>query len=193
VVDFCWCGFDCRPPSTKVARYTCSTRTLSGGNFLTGMLILNDGMMRVAIALVVLFSVLSAPIASAMCRDCCNRSIDDRLPLCHDKAPAHLGPHVHHMNHHVHMVRQDPDATILFQQSEHQVKDGRLSCHSIACLSAKPVQAFVASVSQHQLQFSSWLFAATVGSSLISVRLRPPDSCQLASGSSQSGSVPLRV
>lgn len=149
--------------------------------------------MRAAIAFVVLFSVLSAPIASAMCRDCCNRSVDNRVPLCHDKAHAHLGPHVHHVNHE-HMVTQDSDANISVQRCEQQFEARRLSCHSNACLSAKPVQAFVAAVSQYQLEFSPSLLAATLcGSPTISVPLRPFDFCRIASSSSQSASVPLRV
>ena len=149
-------------------------------------------MIRATTALIVVFSVLSAP-ASAVCNECCNRSVEHRLPLCHDQAHTQLGPHVHHMNH-VHMVTQDSNANVVIQHCDHQLQDSHLSCYSAACVSAKPVQASIASAPAHQLQISSHLFATTIFSSLTIPRtLLPPGGCRLAISSSQSASAPLRI
>jgi hypothetical protein len=157
------------------------------------LLILNDTVMRAATVLIVMFSMLSAPLASAVCRDCCNRSVEHQLPICHDKAHAHLGPHVHHMNH-VHMVTDDSDARSVTQDCDHQFHDSRLSCHTAACLSAKPLQTPVVSAPSNQQQIPSHLLATAICSSLtISRQLRPPGECRLTISSSQSASVPLRI
>ena len=150
-------------------------------------------MIRAATALIVLFSVLSAPVASAVCSECCNRSVKHRLPLCPDKAHAHLGPHLHHMNH-VHMVTQDSDANVVVQHCEHQLQDSHLSCHNAACESAKLVQASVASAPAHQLQISSHLIATTIFSALtISGSVRPPGACRIAISSFESAAAPRRI
>jgi hypothetical protein len=147
--------------------------------------------MRAATALIVLFSVLSAPIASAVCRDCCNQSVENQLPLCHDKAHAHLGPHVHQLNH-VHMVMQDSEASVALTQCN-QLQD-HLSCRSAACRSAKPMQAFAASVPARQRQIPSHPIATTLSSSfIIAGPLRPPGVCRIAISSYYSASAPLRI
>lgn len=155
--------------------------------------ILNDAMMRAATVLIVLFSILSAPVASAVCSDCCGRFVEHRLPVCHDKAHAHLGPHAHHMNH-MHMVTQDSDAYVVLQQCAYQLQDGRLRCHHATCLSANPVQLAGDSVPANQLAVSSHLIATTISSSLtMSGGLHPPGACPIAISSSHSASAPLRI
>jgi len=150
-------------------------------------------MLRVATALIVLSSLLSAPLASAVCMDCCSRTVEHQLSLCHDKAHAHLGPHVDHMNH-VHMVTQDSGASAVIQQCDHQLQAGRLSCHRAACLSARPVQTSVPSASAHELQISSHLLASTIGSSHTTASpRRPPDICRNATDRFPSASAPLRI
>lgn len=153
-------------------------------------------MTRVATALIVLSSLLSAPLASAVCMDCCSRPVEHQLSLCHDKAHAHLGPHVDHVDHmnHVHMVTQDPDARAVIQLCDHQLQVSRLSCHSGACLSARPVQTFAASASAHELQISSHLLASTIGSSHATPTPGgPPDICRTAIDRFPSASAPLRI
>jgi hypothetical protein len=150
-------------------------------------------MMRAATALIAFFSVLSAPLASAVCTDCCNRSVEHQLPLCHDKAHTQLGPHVHHMNH-VHMVTQDSDASAVIQQCAHRLLESRLSCQGSTCVSAGPVHAFVAFPPAPQLQILPHLLATpTCGSLLISSPGRPPDICRMAMDSSPFASPPLRI
>ena len=150
-------------------------------------------MMRAATALIMLFSVLSAPIASAVCGECCNRSVEHQLPLYHDKAHAPLGPHVHHMNH-VPMVMQDSDAHSVVRHCEHQIEGRRLSCHTPACFGARPVQPSAASVPAHQLRVRPHLIASTIScSGAISGRLRPPGVCRIEISSAPSASVPLRI
>jgi hypothetical protein len=157
------------------------------------LLILNGAMLRVATALIVLFSLASAPLVSAVCRDCCNRSVVQPIPLCHDKAHAHLGPHVHHMNH-VHMVSDDSDAKITIEQCDHQFRDSRLSCHAAACLSARPVQASVVSAASHEQKIPLHLVASGICSSLpVGTPRRPRDAFRTRISSSPSASVPLRI
>lgn len=168
-------------------------RASLGRIFLTELLILSDTMMRVTTALVLLFSLLSAPIASAVCRDCCDPSVEHQIPLCHDKAHAHLGPHMHHMNH-VHMVSQDSDASVMVQQCDHQIQSRRLSCHSAPCLSAKPVPASVASIPANQLQIISQFPTVTICSSLPTARAHPPSGVYgIGISSSPFASAPLRI
>jgi hypothetical protein len=162
----------------------------------TELRILSDAMLRVATALIALSSFFSAPLASAVCMDCCNRSVEHQLPLCHDNTHTHLGPHVHHVNHvnHVHMIRQEMEASIVIQQCDHQLQDSRLSCHSAACLSARPVQASVASTPGHELQIPSPLLGSIIGSSLqMATPERPPDICRTAIAPPASASAPLRI
>lgn len=150
-------------------------------------------MIRAATAFIALLSVLSTPIASAICADCCQRPVEHQLTLCHDEAHAHLGPYVHHTNH-VHMVTQEPDAKAAVQPCEYQLQDVRPRCHVIACLSAKPVPQSAPSVPAHQLTVSLHSIATTFSSFLtISGPLGPPGACWMSISSSQSGSVPLRV
>jgi hypothetical protein len=157
--------------------------------FLTELLILIDRMVRAATALIVLFSVLSAPIAPAVCIPCCNRPAPHELPLDHDKAPAQPGPHVHHMNH-VHMVTQDPDGNVGVQKCDHQLQASRLSCRTTVCRSAEPVQAS-ASVPTHPLQ---GLIATTMGGAVtISGSLSPPGACRITVPSFPTAAAPLRI
>jgi hypothetical protein len=157
------------------------------------LLILNNTMMRAATVLMVLLSMVSAPFASAVCRDCCDRSVEHQLPRCHDKAHAHLGPHVHHMNH-VRMVGDDSDSTIAIQRCDHQFRDGRLSCHTRACLSARPVQSSVVSALSHQQPIPSHLPASLICSSVTrGGPPRPPDAFRTNISSSIPASVTLRI
>lgn len=159
----------------------------------TELLILKNAMMRAATALIALLSTLSPALASAVCTDCCNRSVEHQLPLCHDKTHAHLGPHVHHMNH-VHMVTQDSHTSAVIQECVHPLPDGRLSCLSAACLSARPVHASVLSAPARELQIPSQLLARTIGSSLaMAAPGRPPDICRTAIDPSPAASAPLRI
>lgn len=149
--------------------------------------------MRAATALIGLFSILSAPFVSMVCRDCCNRSVAHQLTLCHDKAHANLGSLVHHM-HHVHMVTQDSDASAVIKQCSHQLHDSRLSCQTAVCVSAKPVQASVAPVAGHLLKIPRHLPATTICSSLPAADSdHSPDVCRIEIDSSLSASVPLRI
>jgi len=157
------------------------------------LLILNGEMMRLATALIALVSFLSTPVVSGMCADCCQRSIEHQMTVCRDSGHAHLGRHVHHMNH-VHMVTQGSVASVAIRHCDHPSSGSRLSCQSTACLSAKSVQASVASVPAHRLQGSSPLIAATTSSSLtISGPLRSPEACRVTTRSSQTTSAPLRI
>ena len=156
-------------------------------------LILNHEMVRIATAFIALLSVLSTPIASAICTGCCQRSLEHQVTACHDKAHAHLGPHVHHMNH-VHMVAQDSDAGVVVQQSDHQFQDRGLRCQRAACLSAKPVQASVASVPANQLQITAQLLTVTTCSSPPTARADPPSAVYgIGIRASPFDSAPLRI
>lgn len=157
------------------------------------MLILNDTVMRTATALILLFSFLPVPIASAACRECCNRSFEDhRLTLCHDKAHTHLGPHVRHMNH-VHMVTLDSDSVAL-HQGDHQLQDGGLSCQSAVCLSTRPVPASVASAPANQRQNPAHLVETGPRRSRpCAAPSQPCGICQTAITGSPSASAPLRI
>lgn len=161
-----------------------------GRIFLTKSLILNHAMMRATTAIILLVTVLSAPLASAVCGDCCN--VEHPAPLCHNQEHAHLGPHAHHMNHQ-HMVTQELEASVVIQQCEHQVQNRRRSCHRAACLSAKPVPASIASVAANQLQIISRLPAVTISSSFPAVRAHSPSSIYEIETSSSSASTPLRI
>ena len=149
--------------------------------------------MRVTTALIALLSVLSAPTVSALCKNCCQRPLEHQLAVCHNQAHASLGPHMHHMNH-VHMVTQESDANAVVQRCQHQLQDGRVSCQTAACLSARPIQTSAASADAVQLRLASQLIATTIVSSpAISGPLLPPAACRLAISSYQSASVPLRI
>ena len=155
--------------------------------------ILDDAMMRTATTLIMVFSYLSTPIASAVCMDCCNRSVEHRLPLCHDKVHAHVGPHLHHMNH-VHLVTQESDANAVLQQCGHQLKDSLLSCHAAPCLSAKPVHAAVISALSDQRQTPSQLLATSIQSSVPIAQAHPPFGvCRIRISASPFASVSLRI
>lgn len=161
--------------------------------YLQKLLILNREMMQMATALITVLSVLSAPIASAICRQCCQHPLEHQLAFCHDKAHARLGPHVHHMDH-VRMDTQESDADTVVQQCEHEWQNGRPRCQRTGCLSAKPVQVSVVSVSAHQLRVPSLLIATPICSSLtISGPLQPPGDCRIGIDSSPSASAPLRI
>ena len=150
-------------------------------------------MMRAATVLIVLFSMLSVPIASAVCGDCCNRSIEHKLPLCHNKAHAHLGPHVDHMNH-VHMVTQDSDASVAIQRCDHELRARGVNCHIAGCVSARPVQTSVVPAPSNQQQIHSHLFASTVCSSLpVADPPRPSYVVRRNTSSSTSVALALRV
>ena len=147
-------------------------------------------------ALIALFSVLSVPLASAVCTDCCYRSAEHQLTLCHARAHAHQGPHVHHMGHmnHVHMVIGDSEVGVEILQRDHQLHGSRLSCDSVACLGARPVQACAASVPSHQPEIPPPLLATRIYSSLPSAAPgRPPDIRRMAINHALSPSVPLRI
>jgi hypothetical protein len=147
--------------------------------------------MRAATALIVLFSVLSSPIASAVGWDCCHRLVEHQLPLCPDQAHAHL--HVHRMNH-VHMVMQDSEASVARIPRDNQLRDGHLSCGGAACPSAEPMQAFTASVLANPLQIPSHSIATMVSGFLtIAGPHRPPGECRIAVSSSHSAARPLRI
>lgn len=160
---------------------------------LTQLLILNNTMMRAATALIALMSILSAPVASAACGDCCNRLGEHQLPPCHDKAHAHLGPHTHHMNR-LHMVTQDSDASVAIRPCDHRWRDSRSSCQRAACLSTKPFRGSVASIPAQQLQMFLHLLATTNDSSLPNARAHPAVGVRrIEISSSPSASVTLRV
>ena len=148
-------------------------------------------MLRVATALIVLFSLASAPLATAVCMGCCNQSVEHRLSLCPDKAHAQLGPHVHHMNN-VHMVTQESEASIVTQECDRQLPEGRLRCHTSACLEARPVQASVVSLHQQPMPLHILVSAMCISLS-IAARRRPPDAFRTQISSSPSASVPLRI
>jgi hypothetical protein len=150
-------------------------------------------MIRIATTFIVLLSVLSTPIASAICTECCQHPLDHQLALGHNKAHAPLGPHVHRMNH-VHMVTQGSDANAAVQPCEHQLQDVGLGCHTGACLSAKPVPRSTASVPAHQRTVSLHSIATANSSFLtISGPVGPPGASRMAIRCSQSASVPLRI
>jgi hypothetical protein len=159
----------------------------------TKLLILNREMIRIATAFIALLSVLSAPVASAICTECCQRPVQHQLALCHHKADAFPGPHVHHMNQ-VHRVAQESDTSAVIQPCEHRFEDAGLRCHSTACLSAKPVPRSAASVPAHLRTVSSHSIVTTISSFLtISGPLGPPGACRMAISSSQSAPVSLRI
>lgn len=155
-------------------------------------------MIRVATALIALLSVLSTPIASAMCTVCCQRPVEHKLTVCRDKAHVQLGSHVDHMNH-AHgvtqeLVAQESDAKVSVRGCEHQWQSHHQSCQNAACLSAKLVPAPVASVLTHQLQHPSHLIATAIGSTFaISNPPGPPGLCRITSDSSKFASAPLRI
>jgi hypothetical protein len=147
-------------------------------------------MMRALTVLIVLFSMLSGPVASAVCMDCCNRSVEHRLPLCHDKGHAHLGRHAHHINH-VHMVTRDSEASIVIDQCDQQFQDSRVNCRNSVCLSARQVQALVAPAPAHVLQVSSQLLSSSISNShVMAASGHPPGT---ASVPSLAASAPLRI
>jgi hypothetical protein len=158
------------------------------------LLILNDEMLRVATVLILLFSLPSALLASVVvCRDCCNRSVEHQLPLCRDKTHAHLGLHVHHMNH-VRTFTQDSEASIVIQECGHQLHDIRLSCHGAACLSVRSVQASISSAPAREQQIPSQLLASAIDSPhAMAAARRPQDICRTAIGPSPAASAPLRI
>ena len=150
-------------------------------------------MIRIAIAFIALLSVLSTPIASAICTDCCKRPLEHQVTACHDKAQAHLGPHVHHVNH-VHMVAQDSDAGVVVQQGDHQFQNRRLDCQRAGCLSARPVQASVASVPANQLHITPQLLTVITCGSVPTTRAHPPSAVYgIEISSSPFDSAPLRI
>ncbi len=156
------------------------------------LLILNGKTMRAATTLIALLSFLSAPIASAPCSDCCQRPLEHQLASCHHKAHAHLGPHVHHMNH-VRMVTRASDGDAVVQPYTRQFQNRRLSCHSAPCLRAKTVHASVASIPASELDPPAHLTATPISGSDVSDPLRPPRACLMAMISTQSASAPLRI
>ena len=163
------------------------------GSPIEKKLILNYEMIRIATAFIALLSVLSTPIASAICTDCCQHLLEHQVTACHDKAHTHLGPHVHPMNH-LHMGAQDAGASVVVQQSDHQFQNRRLDCQRAACLSAKPVQVSVASVPANRLRISPQVLTVTICSSV------PTERAHLRSGvygigisRSPFDSAPLRI
>jgi len=193
---------DCRhrsgPPFTTLAA-SASLRWafdafFDGRDFLSGgnCLYLNAGMLRLVTALAALFSVLSAPLASAVCRSCCNQLVEHQATLCHDRAQAQLG-HGGHM-HPVRMVIDDSQAGPVVDRCDPQRHDRRLSCQSAACVRAGRVPVSPASAVRHQLRISAHLLAATIRSSLpITSPARPPDMCRVAVESGPSQARPLRI
>ncbi len=150
-------------------------------------------MMRIATSLIAMLSVLSAPIASAVCAECCQRPIEHHVTLCHNKAHAQPGPHMRHMNR-MQMVTQESDSHAIIQPCDHQLLDRRLRCHIAACLWAGPIQTSIASVPAHHLPIASPLIATPICSALtIPGAVRPPGASGIASTSSQPASAPLRI
>jgi hypothetical protein len=150
-------------------------------------------MIRVATTLAALLSILSTAIASAICTHCCQRQLEHQLTACQDKAHAHLGPDVHPMNH-VHMVAQDSDASVVVQECDHQFQNRHLGCQTSACLTAKPVQASVASVPANQPPITPQFLTVTLCGSVPTARAHPPcDVYGIAITRSLFVSAPLRI
>lgn len=155
-------------------------------------------MVRVATAVLAILLVFSAPIASAMCIDCCEQPLKQRTTkaVCHDNAQAHLAQanssHVHHM----HMAAQKSDAVV--QECDRQSLERPLSCQSDVCADAIPAKLTIASAPAHELRISSRLAASATGNSLtitpvIVTSSGPPHICQKGIDSFSSASAPLRI
>lgn len=151
-------------------------------------------MMRAATALIVLLSVLSAPVASAVCRDCCNQRAENQPTVCHDQAHARLSPHLHHFNQ-MHLVTEESNAGAVIPQWNHRLPDDRFGCDSAVCVSVKPIHAFVASALSHQRHIPAHLLEMTTirGSGASASPSRSPDEARIAIYSSPSRSAPLRI
>jgi hypothetical protein len=154
-------------------------------------------MMRAATALIAILSVFSAPVASALCRDCCHQPVKPRStqPLCHDNVQAHMVHSHSGQAHHMHTVAQKSGAVV--HQCDRQLQESRLNCQSDVCASAIPVKVTIASAPAHELRISSRLFARAPGSSAtiaaIASSARPPDVCRKGIESSSPASAPLRI
>ena len=174
-------------------RHTTSGLTKSGFPSKNKLLILNLEMTRIATAIIALLSVLSTPIASAIGTGCCQRPLGHRVTACHDKAHAHLGVHVHHMNH-LDRVAPDSDASVVVEPCDHQFQNRRLGCHRADCQDARPVQASVASVPANQRPVTSQFPTVTICTSLPTERTTPPSGVY-GTGISTSplDSTPLRI
>jgi hypothetical protein len=150
-------------------------------------------MMRAATVLILMFSTLAAPVASAVCTDCCHGSVQHRHPLSHNQARAHPASHLHHMSHE-HMVVADLESRVVTRPCDHQFREDRLRCHNAACLSARPVQTSAFSAPSNQQQIPAQLLASAICSSLPTAAPgRPPDGFRTNISSSPSAFVSLRI
>jgi hypothetical protein len=153
-------------------------------------------MIRAATALIAILSVLSAPIASALCRDCCDQPVKQRTmqPLCHDNVQPHMTQA--HSGHAHHMQMAAPKSDAVVHECDRQLRESRLNCQSAACANAIPVRVTIASASAHKLRISSQS-SATSGSlasaATIAASARPPDIFQKGIDSFSSASAPRRI
>lgn len=151
-----------------------------------------QGMIRIATALVALLSIVAAPTASAVCSACCTRPISRQLTICHDKAHARLGPHMHHMDH-VHVVAPDSDPSAVVRECDHQLLGSRLTCEGTHCASAAPAHTAFAASPPHPTQLPSCAPAIATSPHTIARPSRSPDICRIAINPALSPSAPLRI
>jgi hypothetical protein len=149
--------------------------------------------MRAAAALIVLFSLLSGSLASALCKNCCNPSVQPQLMLCHEKAPAHLSPPVHQM-HQIRLLTQESESAIDIQACDYQLCDTRSSCDGVARLSSTPVREFVSCGPSPELRVTSPSAAiATYSSRPITRAYRLSGAGRVVTSSSASACTCLRI
>lgn len=103
-------------------------------------------MMRMAIAMLALISMVTGPAASAACLAGCAVASEHRSVMCHEKAHAQLGPHIHQAGHIHQMFVSDRDLnTNVATHPDHQHQCVNSSmCDTFVCradVKARPMRA----------------------------------------------------
>ena len=102
-------------------------------------------MLRIATALMALISVLSTPVVWSACVARCDASAMHQVAVCHAKAHARMGLHVHHM-HGAEVVSADSESAFQVSQNQQHLEFNFLSCHTAVCVSMRPARAMRAEV-----------------------------------------------
>ena len=150
-------------------------------------------MLRVATALMALISVVSAPVVWSACNTRCDAPAMHQAAVCHVKAHARMGAHVHHM-HAVDVGSGDSESAFQAPQDQQHLQFNFLSCHTAVCVSMRPTHVMRAEIVSQSVTLDRELSANVFYSS-------PPDHCGSSSAmhscpanvSSPGSSSPLRI
>lgn len=105
-------------------------------------------MLRIATALMALISVLGAPLVSSACTVRCDAPAMHQTTVCHMKAHARMGAHVHHMDG-AEMVSGDSESALQVSQNQQHLQFNFLSCHTALCVSMRPTRVMRTEIVRH--------------------------------------------